>query len=90
MRLRSRERNPEVRHAHTAIVADEDVVRLEVAVNDPHCVRCGEPAPRLEEDLEYGLPGARLGGEPLGERAPLDELHLDVDPPVEAPPRRER
>jgi hypothetical protein len=44
----ARARDAEIEHAHTAVVADDDVVGLEVTVHEPRLVGGGEPARGLE------------------------------------------
>ena len=72
-------RQPEVHDAHPPVAADEHVARLEVAVHEPGGMCGGEPAPGLEQDLHDLPPAARRLGQPLGERAALDELHGQED-----------
>ena len=72
-------RDPEVRHLDPPLASDEDVVRLDVAVDDPVPVRgaeCGEDlAGVVDRDLDRGLPA---GDDQLLQRAPVEELHRDV------------
>jgi len=70
-------RQAEVRHAHGAIVRDEHVVGLEVAVHDALRVGGGEPAAGVQEPPEHLAPVAGPRGEPLPERHAVDELHGD-------------
>jgi hypothetical protein len=73
-------REAEVGDAHAAVVAAEDVGRLDVAVHEALRVRGGEPARGVEvggEHLAKG--GARRALAPDVERAALHELHGDED-----------
>jgi hypothetical protein len=71
-------REAEVEDAGAAVVADEDVVGLDVAMDDAGRVRGGQAGAGLLEHGEDLSPAARPGGEPLAERAPADQLHRDV------------
>jgi hypothetical protein len=61
------------------LLRHEDVVRLDVAVNDPFLVRLGQSIARMRRDAH------RVGGEHRaardhgGERVALDELHGDEE-----------
>jgi hypothetical protein len=92
-RERRRERvlgDAEVEELHAAALLDEDVLRLEIAVDEPAGVRGGE---RLEErvDERQALPPGRVGmGEVIAEALALEELHREeegagglVDPGVQ-------
>ena len=74
-------RDPEVGDLDRALLAHEDVVRLEVAMNDPGRVRGGEAATRGDVDAHALAPGvaAEL---PLPEGGPLRQLHRDEDAAV--------
>ena len=73
-----RVREPEVDDERAPVAREEDVVRLEVAMDDPRRVRRRETAPGVEEDGDNLAPCAgRL--EPRAERPPFDELHRDED-----------
>ena len=72
-------RDPEVGHLQPALGADEHVVWLDVAVDDPVLVRgreCGEDlAGVVDRDLDRRRPAP---DDQLLERAPVEELHRDV------------
>ena len=51
----------EVRDPHPAVLADQDVLRLEVAVDDAGLVRGGEPRARGEVEGEHPLRPQRAG-----------------------------
>ena len=68
----------EVDDAHAAVVADQHVVGLEVAVDEPRRVRPGEALPGLDEDLERLVDAARPLREPAGQAHPVDQLHRQV------------
>ena len=72
-------REAEVHDAHRAVAADQHVLGLEVAVDEPGGVRGREPRAGGDEDVEDLAQGARPLGQPLGERPALDELHRDED-----------
>ena len=83
---RARPREAEVGHQDTPVVTDQDVLRLEVAVNESRVVRGCEPATGGNEDSTDDLaesPSPRC--EPLRERRPIDELHGEKDAVVERP-----
>ncbi|MCY1011609.1 hypothetical protein OV079_39810 [Nannocystis pusilla] len=62
------------------VLADEHVVGLEVAVNQPGRVRRREASPGPEHRAQHLLPRASLGAEPRPQRVAVDVLHGDVDP----------
>ncbi len=64
------------------VLADDDVLRLQVAVHDARLVRLGKPACDLERDVKRGRDRERAVGEHLAQRLPLDELHRDEDAPL--------
>jgi hypothetical protein len=68
-------RDPEVDDARATISTDDDVARLEVAMDDPLAMRSREAAPRLHEHPHDLRPGPRPRAKPAIERAPIDELH---------------
>ncbi len=69
-------RQAEVEHPDPAIVADQHVVRLEVAVDQAPCVGRGEPASGVDHDGD-DLPPRTAGLEPRPQRLALDVLHGD-------------
>jgi hypothetical protein len=75
--------DPEVDDLHpdvaTAAARDDDVVRLEVAVDDAGVVGGLEPAPRLHEQGDGVGPAGRCIGDPPGERDAVEELHRHVE-----------
>ena len=80
---RTRARDPEVGHLEAAVGADDDVVRLDVAVHDPVAVRereCAQDLARvLDRDRDRGRP---VADEQLLQRAPFEVLHRDVVRPL--------
>jgi hypothetical protein len=71
----------EVHHARSPIVADDHVLRLEVAMDDPLRVGGLQAATCLHEDAEDLPPRSRALPQPHVERAPADELHRHVHVP---------
>jgi hypothetical protein len=69
----------EVEDADAAVVADHDVVGLEVAVDEADGVGGGEAVAGLGEHAEDLGAGPRLLVEPAAQRDAGDELHRDVD-----------
>ena len=67
---------PEVDHAG-AILADQDVVGLDVAMDEPRAMRGGEPGRGLAHDAE-DIPPRPVAVDPGAQRCPGDELHHDV------------
>ena len=76
-------RQAEVEHAHAPVVADHDVVGLEVAVHQPGAVRGGQPFAGGEEDVEDLARAARLRLEPLrAASAPsTNSMAMNTSPP---------
>ena len=72
-------RDAEVDDARPALLVEQHVVGLEVAVDEPGRVRGGEPAPGRDEHVDDLAPGSRLGGEPALDRPARDELHRQED-----------
>ena len=70
-------REAEVDDARPAVLAEQHVVGLEVAVHEPGRVRGGQPAPGRDEHVEHLAPRPRLVGEPALERSARDELHRE-------------
>ena len=79
---------PEVHDLRDTVLADHDVLRLDVPVDDPLLVGGGEPVGDLDADLggaverqERPLPGPRipplLSAHQVPEGLSLDELHYD-------------
>ena len=76
----------EVRHDDPAAAAfQQDVVRLDVAVNDAESVRGAERVGGFHEDAARFLRGqASPALQPLGQRLTVDEGHHEVDEAVRA------
>ena len=70
----------EVDDPSAAVVTDQHVARLEVAMDDPRGVRSGEAARRLDEDLDDFTDAARSRREPRAEVRAAHELLREVDP----------
>ena len=75
--------DPEVGDLRLALVVDDHVLRLDVAVDDPAPVRVAERLQDLlgEVDRDVRRQRAALAHELL-QRAPVDQLHRDVGRPV--------
>ena len=77
--------DPEVEHPHVLLISvarQEHVVGLQIAVDDPPPVGLVERARHLSDQALDHREGHGPFGDRLGEGAPLDELHGDVEPPV--------
>ena len=72
-------RDPEVRHLHAALAVDEDVVRLDVAVDDAMPVREAERGEDLARVLDRDVDrSGAAADDQLLEGAAVEELHRDV------------
>jgi hypothetical protein len=73
-------RQTKVRHLHHAVVADHDVRRFDVAVDDAALMRVGQRIAHMRGDRHrvLGVQPLLLGEHPGHIRA-LDELHHDVE-----------
>ena len=67
----------EVGDSNAPVLGDEDVVRLEVAMNEPCVVGCRETRSRARIGGQDLADAPRPLGEPPPERPPPDELHRD-------------
>ena len=76
-RAGERSREAEVGDLDDAVGADQDVARLEVAVDEPGAVRGREPGARLTDHREDLRGRARPGLQPAVERVAGDELHRE-------------
>ena len=78
-RSRHREaREAEVGDARAAVAADQHVVRLEVAMDEPGFVRGGEPARGVDEDARASRATARgVAASHSRSVRPVDVLHRD-------------
>ena len=66
---------PEVRHTHTAVVADQDVGRAQIPVDDPRGVDGAEPRSDLPRDERRQRRRQRAsGGDESAEGLPFDPL----------------
>src|SRR5215813_519927 len=68
----------EVQEFYLAMLAYNNVLRLNVAMDDFHRVRGVEPSADLSGDIEHRLPGEATFCDQLAERVALDVLHHDV------------
>jgi len=79
-----RDGEAEIDHAHPAVIADEQVIGLDVAVTRP--AACAARAARRTgehlDDLPHRRP-RRLG--PRGNGGAADELHREKTPPENVP-----
>ena len=69
---------PEVENLHAAISGDEDVLRLQIAMNDPLLVRRRQTTRDLHRILNRLAHRQRAGGEPLSECLPFEQFRDDV------------
>jgi hypothetical protein len=70
--------DPEVENLGRAVPFDDDVFRLEVAMDDPGGMRRRSPLGDLGRDLERSPERQRSAVEELAQRAPLNQLHHQV------------
>jgi hypothetical protein len=77
-RLRPDPRDPEVEDLRAAVVRQEDVLGLDVAVDDAPGVRGGEPVGDLTGDLRGALGRQGAGPQPVREDFPFEELRHGV------------
>src|SRR5439155_27370651 len=72
-------RDAEVRHLLAPLAVDQDVVRLDVAVDDAVPVREAQRREDLARVLDRDIyRGGAAAADQLLERAPVEELHRDV------------
>ena len=64
-------RQAEVENLHSAVVGDEDVLRLQVAMADAFVVRCAEAIDEFNRVIERALHGERAVLEDLAKVASL-------------------
>ena len=74
-----RAREAEIGHADPPVLAEQDVLRLEVSVHEPGFVRRLEASPRLDQRVQHLANGGAIGLDPLSQRPSLDVLHRDED-----------
>ena len=67
----------EIEDLHLAVCGDENIGRLEVAMNDPLRVRGGQPIRHRGSDLRRLSPRQRLAGQPLVKRFSAQQLRDD-------------
>ena len=84
--VRRAQRDPEVRYQDAALVVDQDVATLDVAVDDMAVVGVGERASGAAQHLQRdGHRQGPLGVDHQAERAAFDELHGDKENPAQLP-----
>jgi len=81
---RARARQPEVGDPWTTVRAEQDVARLEIAMNDPGRMGGHEPATGCDQPVDNLRRIASSVAHPLPERRPLHELHRDEAAPIAA------
>ena len=69
---------PEVGDSHAAIAADQHVVGLDVAVDEPCRMRSGQAARRLREDRRDLRRSTRSSGEPFAHGSGVDVFHHEI------------
>ena len=78
-----RDGEAEVEHANRTVRAQDEVGRLEVAVDEGHCVRGRQDRARLRGDCRRPADGERpMLGDDVGDTDRLDVLHDQVRTPV--------
>ena len=78
-------REPEVRNARSIVVADQHVLRLEVAMHDPGGVRRGQTAPGVDQHRDDRAPRSSRRREPHTQRRAAHVLHRDVGRAIDRP-----
>ncbi len=64
---------PEIQHLRLAAIGDEDVGRLDVAMDDPLDMRRLERIRDLDRQFEHGLDRERRAADRMLERLPLEQ-----------------
>ena len=76
--LRDGARDAEIGELHDVVFGDQDVGRLDVAMKQPLAVRVGEAAGDLRRIIDRDRLGqTSVGGNDLGQRRAVDQLHDD-------------
>src|SRR6201999_1651757 len=75
-------RDAEVQELHRAVRRDQDIRRLQVAVNDQVAVCIGNRVAHLEKQSEALLESGIDESAVVGDGASFDELHRHVGTPV--------
>ena len=73
---------PEIQHLHAAVARHHDVLRLQIAVDDPQRVRRRDPLGRLRGDIEQPAQRQRPAVDDGPEGFALHQLRDDVGLPV--------
>ena len=73
--MRGQLRQPEVEYFHLAVIGDEDVRRLDVAVHDAGMMGSLEGVGDLTAEVEHHIDRQRSAVDPAAERAALEQLH---------------
>ncbi len=68
-----------VSHIHSAVFAKQHIVWLEVTMHEADRMGSQEPAPRLQEDIDYFAQWTIALLDPPPQRAAVDELHGNED-----------
>jgi hypothetical protein len=71
-------REPEVQHLRTPVAIDNDVARLEIAMNDAALMGVMNRVAHLGDELESSSDGQVSRRRMLQQRLALDELHREV------------
>jgi hypothetical protein len=83
-------RHPQIQHLHLSVLAQIDVPRGEIAVDDALGVRVGESFRRFHPDAERLAQRNGTLLEPLGQSAPAKQLEHEVGTALAAPDVEER
>jgi hypothetical protein len=75
-------RDAEVEELHGAGVGHHDVLRLQIAVDDPPCMNLREAPRDLEREVAYRGEGKAPRGHVTAQRLSAHDLHRNVDASV--------
>ena len=78
-------RDAEIQHLHDAVLAQHDVLGLDVAMHEPGRVRRLQRPRDVDEPRQLLRPGHRVVADVGAERRPRDVLHRDVGHAVDLP-----
>src|ERR1035437_9646085 len=82
LRLESDLRQPKIENLRLTPIRDEDVGRVEVAVDDAFGVRSVQRIGNFDAQFEHRLDLQRFAIDPVPERLPFQQLHRDEGSPI--------